>query len=129
MIKLSKETIKRIKAQSFYSQEDFIKDCKTYIKAVQSGRILYTATHVSASGMNRNINIKSFEGNMTKGSHRNYYSMLKVLGYSFAKDSHDIKVSGCGMDMLFATNYDIIHTLHRMKFISKAKCETLAQKV
>ena len=85
MIKLSKETIKRIKAQSFYSQEDFIKDCKTYIKAVQSGRILYTATHVSASG--------------------------------------------CGMDMLFATNYDIIHTLHRMKFISKAKCETLAQKV
>ena len=129
MITLTKEIVKTINKETYYSEESFINDCKKYIKVVQSGRILYTVTHVSSSGMSRNINIKSFEGAMTNGSYRNYYMMLKILGYMFAKYSSDIKVSGCGMDMLFATNYNIIHMLHSMKFISKAKRDVLAQKV
>jgi len=129
MIKLSSEILKRLKKEEYYSEESFISDCKDYIKAVQSGRILFSVTHVSSSGMSRNINIKSFEGKMTNGYYRNYYMMLKILDHSFVKDSHDIKVTGCGMDMLFHTNYTIIHRLQRMKFISKSKCEVLAQKV
>lgn len=127
MIKLSKEILKRIESEEHYSDDSFISDCKAYIKAVESGRILYGVTHVSNSGMSRNISIKSFEGKMTKGYYRAYTMMLQTLGYKFAsKYDSDIKVSGCGMDMLFNTNYNIIHALHGMKFISRKKCDILA---
>lgn len=129
MFTITKEVSKRIKGEEYYSEEQFEKDCKTYVKAVQSGRIQYTVTHVSQSGMSRNIMITSYEGTMQKGYYRSYYLMLKALGYSFVKGAHEIKVGGCGMDMLFATNYAIIHDLKRMKLISKAKCDKLAQMV
>jgi len=128
MIKLNKEITKRISKEDYYDEERFIKDCKAYIKAVKSGRIQYTVTHVSNSGMSRNIMIKSYEGTMSNGHYRWYYKMLETMGYTFAKDD-SIRVSGCGMDMLFATNYNIIHSLHRMGFIYKKTCASLAQKV
>lgn len=127
--KLSKEMTKKLSLESYYDEEQFIKDCKTYIKALKSGRLQYTVTHVSSSGMSRDINIQSFEGSMTKGYFRSYNMMLTILGYSFAKHSNDIKVSGCGMNILFATNYDIIHTFKRMGLIKNKTCEVLAQKI
>lgn len=130
MIKLTKEIVEVIEKEEYYDEESFISDCKAYIKAVESGRILYTVTHVSNSGMSRNINIKSFEGKMVKGYYRNYAMLLQVLGYKFAyKYSPDIKVNGCGMDMRFAVNYGIIHTLHQLGFINKKKCDVLVQRV
>lgn len=129
MIKLSNEVIKRLKKEEYYTKEAFIRDCKTYLKAVSSGRILYAVTHVSSSGMSRNISIKSFEGKISNGYYRNYGMMLKTLGYNLNSNTLDVKVGGCGMDMVFATNYNIIGSLEFMKFISKKKSEILAQKV
>lgn len=129
MIKLSKEQLKRLNKESYYNEENFIKDCKIYIKALKANRVRYSVTHVSSSGMSRDINIISFEGSMSNGYFRNYNMMLTILGYSFAKHSNDIKVSGCGMNMLFATNYDIIHTFKRMGLIKNKTCEVLAQKI
>jgi len=130
MFKLNKEVLNNLSKEDTYNIDSFIADSRRYIKAVQSGRILYTVRHVSNSGMSRNILIKSYEGTMSKGSYCNYYMFLKILGYKFAyKYDSDIKVSGCGMDMLFATNYNIIHSLYGMKLISEAKCNILAQKV
>ena len=129
-ITITKEIQKKIDNREYYNTELFIKDCKQYIKAVESGRILYRVTHVSQSGMSRNISITSYEGTMSKGYYSSYYYMLEMLGFKFAnKHSNDIKVSGCGMDMLFATNYDIINELFHMGFMSMAKCNTLAQRV
>ncbi len=129
MYKIDKETLKRIELEEYYNVDDFILDCKTYISAVKSGRILYEVTHVSTSGMSRNINIKSYEGKMSHGYYRSYSLMLAILGYKFAKNSYDIKVSGCGMNMLFSTNYGIIHTLKRFGFINKKTCDILSQRV
>lgn len=130
-MKISKEIIKNISKNEYYSQEDFIKDCKCYIKALKSGRLQYTVTHVANSGMSRDILIQSFEGNMTKGYFRTYFTMLQVLGYKeagkYAVDS--IKVSGCGMNMLFSTNYDICHDFNRIGLITKKDCKTLCQKI
>lgn len=127
---LSKEMIKNISKNEYYSQEDFIKDCKCYIKALKSGRLQYTVTHVSNSGMSRDILIQSYEGTMTKGHFRTYFSMLQVLGYKEAnKYSNDIKVSGCGMSMLFATNYNICHDFKHMGLINDAECKILSQKI
>lgn len=125
---LSKEVLKNISKNEYYSEQQFIDDCKTYIKAVKSGRILYTVTNVSKSGMSRTINIKSYEGTMKSGYYRQYSSMLEALGYPTVNWS-DIRVSGCGMDMLFYTNYNTIHQLHRMGFMNKKSCDTLAQRV
>ena len=129
MIKLSNEVIKFINSKEYYTQEDFLKDCKTYIKAVESGRILYRVTHVSSSGMSRDINISSYEGTMKRGSYRSYNYFLQAMGYRFKKHSWDITVAGCGMNMLFRTNYDIINNLKHMGIITKKKCDILAQKV
>lgn len=78
--------------------------------------------------MSRDILISSFEGSMTKGYYRNYTFMLEILGFNFAsKYSSDIRVKGCGMNMLFYTNYNIIHTFKNIGLINKKQCETLAQ--
>ncbi len=127
-INLTNEMIKRIESNEYYSKEDFIKDCQTYIKALKSGRLQYRVTSVSKSGMSRDILISSFEGSITKGYYRNYTLMLEILGFNFAsKFASEIRVKGCGMNMLFATNYNIIHTFKNIGLIDKKQCETLAQ--
>lgn len=127
--KLSNEVIKNIAKNACYSEEAFINDAKTYIKAVESGRIRYTVLSVSSSGMSRQIAISSYEGTMTKGYYRNYYSFLIALGHRFNKDRDGIVASGCGMNMLFATNYNIIGHLKSMGLVSDKKAKTLQQRV
>ena len=127
-IKLSDEVKKRITKESYYSETDFVNDAKAYIAAVKSGRILYTITSVSKSGMSRNISVKSFEGKMTEGYYRNYIGFFRALGYKIDFFG-SVKIPRCGMNMLFATNNSIIHSLHRMGFMTKKVCTDLAQKV
>ena len=127
-IKLSDEVKKRITKESYYSETAFVNDAKAYIAAVKSGRILYTVTSVSKSGMSRNISVKSFEGKMTEGYYRNYIGFFRALWYKI-DGSGSVKIHGCGMNMLFATNHNIIHTLHRMGFMTKKVCTDLASKV
>ena len=127
-IELKKEMLKAIDNMDYYTQEDFIRDSNIYIKALKSGRLQYRVTNVSKSGMSRDILISSYEGSMNKGYYRNYTLMLEVLGYKFAsKYSSEIKISGCGMNMLFATNYNIIHTFKRIGLINQKSCDVLAQ--
>ena len=127
-IKLSAEVQKRITKENYYSETDFVNDAKAYIAAVKSGRILYTVASVSKSGISRNISVKSFEGKMTEGYYRDYIGFLRALGYKI-DGFGSVKIPGCGMNMLFATNHNIIHALHRMGFMTKKVCAVLAQKV
>ena len=127
-VELKKEMIKALESMDHYTQEDFIRDTNIYIKALKSGRLQYRVTNVSKSGMSRDILISSYEGSMNKGYYRNYTLMLEVLGHKFAsKYSSEIKISGCGMNMLFATNYNIIHTFKRIGLINQKSCDVLAQ--
>lgn len=127
-VQLTKEIIKTLDNMDYYNQEDFIRDCNVYIKALKSGRLQYRVTNVSKSGMSRDILISSFEGSINKGYYRNYTLMLEVLGFRFtSKYSSEIKVSGCGMNMLFATNYNIIHTFKNIGLINKKTCDVLSQ--
>lgn len=129
-MKLSQEMIKQINKNEHYTEENFIEDCKTYIKAVKSGRLRYRVSHVSKSGMSRDIVIESYEGTMSKGYYRTYTNMLEVLGYRLTSPyGSDIKVSGAGMDMLFDTNYNIIHTFKSMGLITAKTCVVLAQRI
>ena len=128
----NKELSKKMNKESYYTIESFIKDVNSYINAVKDGRILYIVERVSQSGMSRLIKVTSCEKGdknyYRKYYYRNYNQMFLALGYNVNKEGL-FRVSGCGMDVLFATNYNLINTFHRLGFISKKQCEVLRQAV
>lgn len=132
-IESNKELMRSLKRIDL-SIERFISDAQTYITAVKERRISYTVDTVSRSGMSRTIIITSCEKSVYNGKrsffYRQYNAMLEAMGYSVIRGYRDsIRVGGCGMNMLFATNYNIIWTLHRLGFISRKSCDVLAQMV
>jgi hypothetical protein len=83
---------------------------------------------VSASGMSRVIKFTSCKkGNNKQYYQRNYNCLFIALDYTESRNKDGFSISGCGMDMVFHTNYSIIHKLHRLGFINKTECEKLAQ--
>ena len=58
----------------------------------------------------------------------NFYQFFDVLGFSKIKDSDYFRIGGCGMDMIFYTNYTIMHDLKRLGLVSDDECKTLSQK-
>lgn len=127
-IEANKEIQKNLKKLNYYDADQFIKDCKTYIKAIKERRMLCIIKSVSNTGMSRVIKFsspqKSTDG---KFYYRNYNCLFITLGYSEAKNQDGFRINGCGMDMIFHTNYCIIHNIHRLGLISKEECAHLAQ--
>ena len=116
------------------SIDQFIRDAQTYLRAVKERRISYTVGAVSKSGMSRTLIITSCERSRWDGKisyyYRQYNTMLQAMGYSVKRGCRDsIRVHGCGMNMLFATNYNIVWSLHRLGFISRRQCDLLCQMV
>ncbi len=124
----NKELNKAILSHKYYSIEQFVFDCERYLKAIEQKRMINTIKSVSASGMSRTIKFTSMEKSKHGFYLSNYNMLFTVLGFSKSR-SNDFyfTIGGCGMDMIFHTNYTIIHKLHSLGFINKAKCSTLAQ--
>ena len=129
-ITLSKDIEKRLSKEEYYTKEMLLDDIQDYIKALKEGRLQYLVMNVSQSGMNRNILIQSCEQSKTTNNFyfRQYSRMFEMLGYKSDKDYY-VKVSGCGMNMLFATNYYLIQTFKSMNIISESEANILAQKI
>ena len=129
-ITLPKETEKRLSKEEYYTKEMLLDDIQDYIKALKEGRLQYLVMNVSSNGMNRNILIQSCEQNKTNNNFyfRQYSRMFEMLNYKLDKD-YNIRVSGCGMNMLFATNYYLIQTFKSMNIISDSEADILAQKI
>jgi hypothetical protein len=127
-IEADKAILKAINAMSYGGIDSFIDNANAYIKAIKQGRMLNSIDTVSKSGMSRTLKFVSCEVLNNKGHFRNYFTLFKTLGYSPAgQRSNYFRVNGCGMDMVFHTNYSIIHQLCALGFISKKECATLAQ--
>jgi hypothetical protein len=107
----------------------FIAHAKRYIKAIKEGRMICSIGTVSRSGMSRTI--KFVELAKSKPANKyymyNFYQLFDVLGYRKIKDSDYFGITGCGMDMIFNTNYNNIHNLHGMGFMNKKTCSGLCQ--
>ena len=129
-ITLSKETEKRLSKEEYYTKEMLLDDIQDYIKALKEGRLQYLVMNVSSSGMSRAILIQSCEQSKSNNSFyfRQYSRMFEMLNYKLDKN-YNIKVSGCGMNMLFATNYYLIQTFKSMNIISENEADILAQKI
>jgi hypothetical protein len=130
-IENNKAIMKQINANIYTSVEGFIQNATAYINAINERRMCNVIKSVSSSGMSRVLKFQSFEiykekdNQNGKGYFRNYYTLFKQLGYQETKEG--FRVNGCGMDMIFHTNYSIIHDLHRLGFINEADCRKLAQ--
>ena len=129
-ITLSKDIEKRLSKEEYYSKEMLLNDIEDYIKALKEGRLQYLVMNVSSNGMNRNILIQSCEQSKTTNNFyfRKYSRMFEMLNYKLDKD-YTLRFSGCGMKMLFATNYYLIQTFKSMNIISELEAEILAQKI
>ena len=125
----NKEIIKNIEKLNYYNVEQFISDAKQYIKAIKEERMICIIKKVSASGMSRDLKFMSAEqGKDKRFYHRQYICLFTALGYKEVQRTGTFKIHGCGMDMVFNTNYNIIHDLKRLGFISDELCRVLAQK-
>lgn len=115
-LNLSIETKKAIEKQRYYSEDQFISDAKTYIKAISENRMICNIARVSSSGMSRVISFHSMEKSHDKNWYlRQYNAFFCAMGYSETKKG--FRIGGCGMDMIFHTNYTIINRLKRFGFV------------
>jgi len=107
----------------------FIDNAKRYVKAIKENRMICSIGLVSKSGMSRTIKFVELAKSDDSDRHHlyNFYQFFDVLGYTKIKDSDYFRIGGCGMDMIFNTNYNIIHNLKRMGFITDDECRTLSQ--
>ena len=74
------------------------------LKQLCKGQRVYAkVTHVSKSGMSRDITFRVLKGNKLY----NITGLIqKITGYSWSRNDWDsIHVGGCGMDMIFNTLY------------------------
>ena len=120
-----------IKKQYKLNDDEFIcfaSNAKRYIKAIKDGRMCCVIDSVSSSGMSRTLKFIECNGKAGNYNYYNFYWLFDQLGYAKVKNSDLFRVYGCGMDMVFATNYDIIHTFKNLGFITKKTAGNLSKK-
>ncbi len=125
-----KSVSKEIAKINYYSVDQFISDGFKYLSAVRQGRMMCLIHSVSQSGMSRTMSFYSCEKHSReKGrfSYRQYSCIFLSFGYRENKHRSGFSISGCGMNMIFATNYNIIRGFYRLGFITKSECEKLEQ--
>jgi hypothetical protein len=124
--------VKDINNVPYYSVDTFMSDAEAYVKAVKENRMINVIGSVAKSGMSRTIKFTSCEryvSNDNEYYQRNYSCLFRALGYKESKNSYGyFTISGCGMDMIFHTNYSIMHSFCRYGFITKEECDKLAQR-
>jgi hypothetical protein len=122
------ELLKNILGLKYYDLEQFEKDVNSYVAAIRQRRMLCRIHSVSASGMSRTISFHSCEiGKDGNGWYRQYWSFFKAMGFTALRDKDYFRINGCGMDMVFDTNYRIIHNLGRLGYLDKKDVDDLAQ--
>lgn len=124
---LSASIKKAISKMDYYSEESFLSDANNYIEAISNGSMLCIIHSVAKSGMSRTLSFKSCKSNGERFNYRNYNNLFFALGYKDGKNNEGYIIRGCGMDMVFDTNYNIIHDFYRIGLISKESCSHLAQ--
>lgn len=122
--------MKKIKSINYYSIESFYDDAIRYIEAIREQRMINTIGSVSSSGMSRTIKFVEISKNESTGCYNvlNFWSFFKALGYKEARNKDGyFSISGCGMDMIFHTNYTNIRDLYYYGFLTKEETDVLSQ--
>lgn len=132
-IAADKELQKQKMKLSYYTDENFYKDAVRYASAIKQGRIICNIDSVSSSGMSRTIKflecarVQKPHDRKTRYVYLNFFCFFTMLGWQQVREKHVFRIHGCGMDMIFHTNYTNIWKLYRLGFISRKQCDSLAQ--
>ena len=125
------EIVKHCKKDEYATPEHLAEDLHRFVEATKEGRLLCSIQSVSKSGMSRVLQfLEMARYSQPLNDGRKYhlftfYRLFRALGYTAVNDG--FRVNGCGMDMVFATHYNIIHDAFRFGVITKAQCYKLAQ--
>lgn len=124
----NKELQKNFKKLYSFNSEEFLQNAERYIKACKQRRIFCIIHSVSKSGMSRKLSFNEAQVNQDGNCNfLNFTALFTALGYSDRNKNGEFTVNGCGMDMVFHTNYSIIHNLYNLGILTKKECERLAQ--
>ena len=128
-MKADKKLTSKINKMSYTEVETVYESALRYVKAIKEGRIICNIETVSSSGMSRTIKFLECRKEKGRNYHHycNFWTLFKALGFEEVKNKNTFRIHGCGMDMIFHTNYTIIHRLEYYGLISKKQCERLAQ--
>lgn len=134
LIAATPEYKKYAKSQSYPAEPLRIAErLAEFVTATAEGRMFCVISSVSASGMSRNMAF--FEtaryGNPTatgkRYGHFNFWALFKALGYTSAGETDFFRIGGCGMNMVFATHYNVIHSAEAFGLITYKQCAKLSQ--
>ncbi len=127
-IKAHKDIMKYINNNEYFNIEEFYNNSMRYIKAIKDGRMICNINSVSKSGMSRTIKFTECAKNSydNRYMYLNFLVLFEALGYNVNHKGYT-RIGGCGMDMIFHTNYSIIHRLTNLGFMSPKQCSGLAQ--
>ena len=127
-VKSNKELQRNLKKLYSFDSEDFIRNSERYIKACEENRMFCVIHSVSKSGMSRKLSFyESTFSKEGKGVFLNFTALFIALGYSDRNRDGKFTINGCGIDMVFHTNYSIIHSLYNLGMITNEECYTLSQ--
>jgi len=120
--------VKNIDKLEYYSRDQFYNDGNRYVKAIKEGRVICSIGSVSSSGMSRTIKFVECSKGTRRYNIMNFWSFFKALGYTEARSGRDyFSISGCGMDMIFHTNYSNMGYMRSLAIINKKQEDYLAQ--
>lgn len=120
--------VKNIENQSYYDVDQFYNDALRYVKAIKEGRVICSIGSVSQSGMSRTIKFLECSKGANRYNYLNFFVFFKVLGYTETRNKdHYFRINGCGMDMIFHTNYTNIHYMQSLGIVNKKQCDYLSQ--
>lgn len=133
-INADKNITKLLKKEKYATAEALAERILDYVNATREGRVICCIHSVSRSGMSRTLSfyeMAKIDKPMTDGRSYlllNFWQLFRLLGYTPSRSSGGFAISGCGMDMVFATNYNIIHRIHLLGGCTEAECKDLAQR-
>ncbi len=107
----------------------FVNHAKRYIKAIKENRMICVIDSVSPSGMSRTLKFLEMDGKKENHHIYNFYQLFDIMGHQKVKNSDSFRIYGCGMDMVFNTNYNLIHNFAYMGIITKKTAEKLCQQI
>ena len=82
-----------------------LKQLKDIMKKCKDKKCFAIVTHVSNSGMSRNIHFMAIT---KRGDMYNLDGFIhRITGYSFSSNYEGLRIGGCGMDMIFNTLYNL----------------------
>tara|TARA_Y100000401_G_scaffold79201_1_gene64734 strand:+ start:810 stop:1262 length:453 start_codon:yes stop_codon:yes gene_type:complete len=109
-------------------EEQFLDDCKRYIKASKQNRLMSKVSNVSKSGMSRIVDIFEIGSDKKyKNMVLNFARLFEIVYGNYNIEKRGVLVKGCGMDMVYHLHDTIIRYLQYRKLMTQSQYENLTR--